>query len=614
MDNLTDPRNPVPAQDVAGLHVLGGATRIEEAFFLAASLISALACAAAFVLRHRVLLHNDRVRYGVDHLPAALLSIAIFTALPVLVRLLPTRTTSFADRSSAYFVVIIAGTFGIFWLPAYLAGGIVQDDWQLLAAASVRKIIYLHPLYSWHALDSVDGNFRPLGTVLYVGYMLKEFGLAAHAFTFGPLLLTLLASLTAFAIVRELGYSRIAAATASLLFLSRGMVYTIATWTSALGDGIAILFCGITALLVLKANRSNRSFAVCYHLLALLFFFLATLGKQSSFVTPLIIALLLFLRPGDADLPTQARRAATAALGFCTYAAIDAIAFFHAKALLHVPSPYPIGFSLKGLFQTFAYATWYFLVAQFPNGFRVANLLPGIFGIAIVAAVTVLALKFPALLGDRPRDVVFACLAAVASISLFVLMDSRSAPYYACMSAFWFSIALGIALTRYGAPRNDNPQGRLSYFLICLLLVSGFAEIRLEQTGLFPSGGYIWGTFGMTTERSVHANLQRALATSPDANLLVMADCPDANQYASMTIVDAPNIQRILMYDSRTGAYTVNDRQGLRPTDGYDGLNDPQSYNWTQPLNVETAASFTARGKVLRLVCHNNRFDTANGQ
>ena len=52
--------------------------------------------------------------------------------------------------------------FCVFWLPVLVAGGFVQDDWLLLAAASVRHVVVVHPATSWLALDSVDGNFRPL--------------------------------------------------------------------------------------------------------------------------------------------------------------------------------------------------------------------------------------------------------------------------------------------------------------------------------------------------------------------------------------------------------------------------------------------------------------------
>jgi hypothetical protein len=149
--------------------------------------------------------------YGFAYLPAALFWVFLFIVLVGLARPLIARVPRLEDKPTYYFVGAVVAVYGLCWRPAWRAGGFAQDDWLLLAAASIRKIVTLHPAYSWYALDSVDGNVRPLGAVLYFGAMLKWFGLAARAFTFGPLLLILLWSLVAFAIVRELGYSRIAA-------------------------------------------------------------------------------------------------------------------------------------------------------------------------------------------------------------------------------------------------------------------------------------------------------------------------------------------------------------------------------------------------------------------
>ena len=581
---------------------------LEDKLFLSAALVSLLASAAAFLLRPHLSPRNDRIRYGEEHLPAALLAIFLFTALAGVARPLLARVSRLNDKPTPYFLAAIAAVFALFWLPVWLAGGFVQDDWLLLAAASVRQIVTLHPADSWFALDSVDGNFRPLGTVLYFGYLLKWFGPAARVFTFGPFLLTLLATLVAFAIVRELGYSRPAAAAASLLFLSRGMLYTVVAWTSALGDGIAILCCGLTALLVLKANRRAGPAAFGCHLLAWLFFCVATLGKQSAFAAPLIVALLLLLRPGEHPAPALPRRALTAAAALVGYSATAAVVFYHAKALRHARNPYPIRFSIQALLQSFAHATWYFLVLQFPERDRVANLLPGFFGLAIVAAVFLLAHRFPGMFGDRPRDLVFAGLAAAASISLFVLLGTRAAPYYGCMAAFWISIALGIALTRHCVP--GGPAARLGCFLFLLLVVTGFANIRLQQTSLLPTGGYLFGAYGMDAERRIQANMQRELAAPGHNDVLLLADCIYINPYSSMALLDAPAIPRVLLYNS--GDYTANDRQGLRPADDFAGLADPEAYHWTEPLNAATAARILAESRVLRLRCSNGVVEAAS--
>jgi hypothetical protein len=311
------------------------------------------------------------------------------------------------------------------------------------------------------------------------------------------------------------------------------------------------------------------------------------------------------LRPGEHPAPALPRRALTATVALLAYSATAAIVFFHAKALRHARNPYPIRFSIQALLQSFAHATWYFVVLKFPERDRLANLLSSFFGLAIVAAVLFLARRFPGLLGDRPRDLVFAGLAAAASVSLFVLLETRAAPYYGCMSAFWISIALGIALTRPGAP--GGPAARLDCFL--LLVVAGFANIRLEQTSLLPTGGYLFGAFGMDTERRIQANLQRQLAAPGDNDVLLLADCIYINPYSSMALLDAPTIPRILLLNR--GTYTANDRQGLRPADDFAGLTDPEAYHWTEPLDAATAVRMLAQSRVLRLRCRDGKIEPA---
>jgi hypothetical protein len=171
------------------------------------------------------------------------------------------------------------------------------------------------------------------------------------------------------------------------------------------------------------------------------------------------------------------------------------------------------------------------------------------------------------------------------------------------MAAFWLSIALGIALTQTKASGHRPP--RLRHLLFCLLILSGFAEIRLEQTALIPSGGYLWGTYGMDSERRIQSNMQRDLAARGQGQIdtIVLDDCTHASPYTSMALLDAPTIQRILIYNSRSDTYAVNDLLGLRPTDTVASLSDPQSYNWSQPLDAATAGRTLARSRALRIQC-----------
>jgi hypothetical protein len=574
--------------------------RLRAFSFALFSAIAFLAATAAKVRAGSLHSHNPRLIYGFSHLPAALLAIGAFS-------LAVSALFAFASRirlqngKTSYFVTAIAALYCIFWLPVWLAGGLVQDDWWLLAGASIRNLVFSHPGLSWYALDTVDGNFRPLGTVLYFSWIYHWFGAAARAFTFGPFAVTFFATLVVFAVVRQLGYSRLTAAIASSLFLSRGMLYTVVAWAAALGDSLAIAFCGLSALFILKANRTTGPRALLLHVIAWLCFFVAALSKQSAFVMPLVAALLLFLRPGEASFSQgYLSRAKSAALGLGVYATSTGLIFFHARGLLHRLSPYPIGLSLRTIIQPFAYATWYFAIVEFPDSFGKANLLPPLLGIVIVIA-GLWYLRRTAAFAACPRNIFFLVLAAFSSALLFAVLGTRSAAYYGCMAAFWISILVAVVLSH--ALESGSSNRRLAVFSLGILLVSGFAEVRLEQTGLFPAGGYIWGTFGMHTERHTEEWVEHELASGPPPNLVVVAGCKFPDPYTSMVLIHAPAVPRITVYNPNTDTYAVNDRDGFRPGDDFSSLRDPAAYHWETTMNHSSPASFFGLNNVLRMNC-----------
>lgn len=570
----------------------------ENAFFACAAAICAFFAAALVVLKPQLRTANGQADYAFSHLAVPLLEVAVFLACVGLLRPLLARSKRLDARPSWQYCVVLAAVFCIFWLPVLLSAGFIADDWMLLAAASIRKIVYLHPGLSWYTLDSVDGNFRPLGTVLYVGYMLKIFGLSPVAFLTGNFIVNFAASLVAFLIVRELGYSHIAAIAAAVLYISRDIAFTLNAWVAALGDGLSILLCGLTTLAILRACRRKTSVAISYHLLAWIFFVFATLAKQSSFVAPLIVALVVLIRPGDVPFVPMVRRLLLAAALFLVYSATAAIVFFHAKKLFNATVPYPIHLTLSGIVSVFSYVTWYLI----PDVYRRAPMLPAIAGLAIVVAGAVFVLRVPGALGRRPRDIGFAVLAAAASVSLFVVLPSRTAPYYGAMSAFWFSIALGIVLTRFGAVQSDNLAARRSCFIFCLLLALGFLSIQLKRIGLIPSGGYIEGSFETDQERVEYVEIAHLLAQSPQKDTLVLTDCRKSPRYyASMALLADPRITRILVYDSHRRMFLSNDLDGQRPKDDLSGLQDAQAFNWNIPVPASEAAHETSDARTLWL-------------
>jgi hypothetical protein len=575
-----------------------GKIRAEDLVLLGATGAILVAGFAAEILREHVRPHNERVAYGLWHLPLALFGIAAFWLLAGAVRWMVAGRARLHELPSIVLLGTIAAVFTACWLPVLLGGGFAQDDWMLLAAASIRKSVYLHPGYSWFALDTMDGNFRPLGTVLYFGYMLRWF------------VENLLGCIVAYWIVLELGYGKVAGTAAALLFMTRGMIYTIVAWTCALGDGLVILLCGLMALMILKANKARFGAAVCLHLLAWFCFLLATLAKQSAFAAPAIVGLLLFLRPGQALVGAARKRFAAALVGMFVYGATAAAVFLHAKSLSRSGTPYPIGFSIDSALRMFSYVSWYLVTFTFPDRQHVLNLLPPLAGAAIVFSACAFVWRGPALLGDRARDVAFAVLAGLASLSLFLLLGTRSAGYYGSMFAFWLSIALAIVLTRPASKEGNGMTAGFRGVIFFLLVLTGFADIRLKQTGLVPSGGYIWGTYGMDREQREFAELQASIEASPHSTEVMLEDFSSApSSFASMVLLTEPQIQRILAYDSSGKTYLANDLEGHRPTDDLASFTDRMSYNWLIPMGGEHARELSPPDKTLWLAIRDDRIE-----
>jgi hypothetical protein len=566
----------------------------EKQLFWGIPIASLLALMASLFLRPRFHFHNPRLQYGMEHLPEALLLTALFTALAGFLFIRASKSASIEEKPTSYFLILLGVAFFLCWLPVLLSGRFVQDDWMVVAAATIRKIVFLHPRYAWFSLDTVNGNFRPLVTTLYFGYMLKLFGLHAFALLCGNFIVNLLGAFVAFCVVRELGYSKVAGAIASLLYMTRGLNYTLNAWACALGDGIVILLGGLIVLAILRANKRGGLVSFACHALAWVLFVIATFAKQSSFSIPLIVALLLLLRPGQTALPSFARRIGQTLLALIAYSIPGAVIFFHARSLLQ-KVPYPISLTLSGLTQLFGYITWFFIGLEVP-GYKIASTISTVAGVAILVGLVVLVWRVPALLGKRPRDIWFLLLASLAAISLYIVLPSRTVAYYGAMSGFFVSIAIGIAVTQLGGMADKSPAARNAYIALYLIVVLGFFDIRVKQTGLISSGGYIWGTYGMDREKTIYDQISRNLAGSPVGNTVVMVDFPAyAPGYISMALIADPGLRRILLYDSKTRTYLVNDLAGLRPKDDVSALSDVEAYWWDLPIDSTEAAKVATR-------------------
>jgi hypothetical protein len=566
-----------------------------KALFFLIAISAAFAAVLARVAEAHLHLSNPRLEYGLLHLPAAFLQIAIFAAGLGLVYSWFLRRGSFAGVPSHWLVLGIVALFAIVWLPVTFQGGFAQDDWMLLSAASVRKVLYAHPLASFNTLDTVDGNYRPLGTVLYVGYALRWFGLHPFPFLLGNFFVGLICVLLVFAFMRELRQTPAIAAAAAVLFLSRDLIYTPIAWLCALGDSLAIFGSGLSILLLLRALRSRGVVGWLCHFSAWVCFAIALFAKQSAFAVPLIAVLAILICPAaEGPLGNWKKRLPFAALVGGVYGATVLVVFRHAVHLLDHKTPYPITLSPLVLKIALSHVTWFFLPIDFPDAHPFARLLVPALGLLIlIGAVSVLRRR-PDLLGPQPKLVAFLLAAGFASISLFLLLPNRSAAYYGSMAAFWICMAVAIVFGNIERTSSRTPSSHLGAWLVCLFVLSGYSFVRLKQTGLLPSGGYTWGTYNMADNMQEFTFLREALQHKPDTETLVLVGEPSAGkEQANMAILAKPSLKRILSFDPKSG-FKVNDHQGRLPQDGQDNLHDVDAYHWTIPLDDGDASAMLA--------------------
>jgi hypothetical protein len=573
-----------------------GACDLEAPVLFSIAFILLLCTAVTAFLRASLHFHNERVQYGISHLPFALLWSAVFALfIAVLCAFFP-KLIHAVCQSNLAILCVIACAFAVYWLPVVFAGGFNSDDWRLLEAAEIRKSLILHPVNSWYALDTVDGNFRPLGTILYFGYLMKLFGPHPFPFLFGDFLVNLLGVLIGFAIMRELGYSRATAAVASILYLSRGLIYANIAMPAGVGDGIVILSAAVTVLLSLRALKSKGSVSLAFHGLAWLSYCIALLAKQSAFAIPLVVAALLIIRPGESILDAAYRRWTSAAIALMAYGIPASIVYFHAKTLFSNRTPYPIVLTLNGITYPFVHAFLYFVPLELTSSSspvvqQWGGALMRLLGFGIAAALAAAIWRIPRLLGDRPRDIAFFVVVAIASVSLFIVLPNRTNGYYGAMAALWFSMALAIALTRFqsipASSCKEKAAARFCSLLLCLLVVFGFLGVRVEQTALIPSGSMaLWGTYTSDSQSSFYRQLSEALAGSQVATL-VFVDLPqiDSGDYAAMAWLASPHLSRILSYESKSNSFYSNDLGGLRPEDVSASWNDRLAFNWEVPMD-----------------------------
>lgn len=270
------------------------------------------------------------------------------------------------------------------------------------------------------------------------------------------------------------------------------------------------------------------------------------------------------------------------------------LVFLHARTLAGGTTPYPIELKFSGFAHLFAYLSFYLFMLDVPGKYGHLADFPWIAGVLVaVCGIAALRLNRAKLIGPSEPLLIYTVLCATASISLFALLPTRSAGYYGVGAAFWISIGLAVILTRCA----EDGSVTVVTGVVCAFVLSGFMNVRLSQTALIPSGGYIWGTFGSWLDLHIDAAVQREIdrvRAGETAPLVFVVPSTEAfakdpasiNVVAVMALLHAhPQVRRVLFYDARTRIWYGNDRNGYRPGASINDYRDAGQYHWSNQLS-----------------------------
>jgi small basic protein len=470
----------------------------------------------------------------------------------------------------------------LLWVPLVHASRFSADDWFLAAAATVRTSLAMRPWLSWYALDTVDGNFRPLGTVVYLNH-----GFSVLGFYAGFLVCALAATLLYF-IARKLGATGQLALCAALIFGSRDLLYGPVAWLCSLGDDLVLASGAGCVLLLLRSLHVAPRRAVLCHLGAFACLVVALLSKQSSYCIPLLALSTLTLRPGQERPASTQQQWAVALVTTTVYLATTVGVFHHASLLSRVGStPYPIVFTADGLGYLLRSVLWFFgpFDLQIIPGFMTIETT---LGFAILALLGWIGWRRRGRTGLGKRAMLFCVLAALVSIALFLFLPSRRVPYYADFAALW--VAIPVAALCLG-PESIAKGGR-GLTMVVALVVLGGTSIQLKRTALIPSGTYLGGTYGMDAEKAESDAVRQQLRDHPHAETVVVRDNSPDSVYPAMICIWSREVRRVYVFRPRTNEWLVNSLDGRVPQDTPEIWTDVGAFHWTRPLPSAPTGEF----------------------
>jgi hypothetical protein len=340
-----------------------------------------------------------------------------------------TRVDALALTSIA---LITAGVYA--WTASFY---FLSDDFVLLRHAYA-------PL-NWRVLLATpggDGSYRPIG---HLSYMLTAKWAATDPASWHWIGIVLHAAnaLLVFMLAAALGWSRLAAWLAAVLFTLHGTRPEAAVWMAGRYDLLATFFFLIATVSFVRSWEARDARRILYQSATCLAMLAAILSKESAYASPLIATLLV-----ACFAPEAARRArATLAVFWILAAAL----FAYRWSLFHGIGGYG-GFSLPALLKALTFRIW--SVLFFPINWTISP------GIVLAVLVGVYAVALAALFSLRaPRRrllfaVSFVILAALPAYSqLLIGIDLEK-------SRVLYLPSIGFCLLLAALAENAHPKLR----------------------------------------------------------------------------------------------------------------------------------------------------------
>ncbi len=246
------------------------------------------------------------------------------------------------------FAIIVIGLLCLLGYSNTFANGFLLDDYLFLFNDKGLSSVTLGQLFQ----EGINGVYRPVGLGLFK-YELDFFGDNPFGYHVVNLILLFAMGLSCFAILRHISRNYHWALLAASLYTIHPINSFLVNYKSASGLSLFILFMQLSVLMYLQFDQNKRLPKL---LLSYLFYFLALMCHEISFMTPVYIALILFMLKGVSFFNSIKR-----VLGFFVVFCLYFMMRTQALGLFHVQTPESLNISFFQYITTYLHMLyWYF--------------------------------------------------------------------------------------------------------------------------------------------------------------------------------------------------------------------------------------------------------------